>query len=78
MDIFGTVAGYLVHLVFIFWSFGVCMLLPIGKFLVIGCIFPRFGVLYHEKSGNPAEAAVHSLYNLPQLSKLCQCLLLLN
>jgi hypothetical protein len=26
-----------------------------GKFLVIRYIFPRFGILYQEKSGNPAS-----------------------
>jgi hypothetical protein len=27
---------------------------PFGNFVIIWCIFPRFGTLYLEKSGNPA------------------------
>jgi hypothetical protein len=35
----GIFHGHLVFVWYILWSFG---------------IFPRFGVLYHEKSGNPS------------------------
>jgi hypothetical protein len=39
------------------WQFGtghlVCIW-PFGSFVIIWCIFPRFGTLYLEKSGNPA------------------------
>jgi hypothetical protein len=39
---FGIYYGYLVH----FW--------PFSKLVAIWCIFPRFGILCQEKSGNPA------------------------
>jgi hypothetical protein len=32
-----------------------CILWPFGNFVVIWYIFPRFGILCQEKSGNPAE-----------------------
>jgi hypothetical protein len=33
---------------------------PFGKVGVIWYIFPRFGTLYQEKSGNPASHQAHS------------------
>jgi hypothetical protein len=33
------------HWVYTYWTF--------GNFVVIWCSFPRFGILYKEKSGNP-------------------------
>jgi hypothetical protein len=47
--IFGIFCGYLVYFVdiwYILWIFGI--------FRVFWYIFPRFGKLHHEKSGNPA------------------------
>jgi hypothetical protein len=35
------------------WSFGIPMLWLFGNVVVIWYIFPRFGILCQEKSGNP-------------------------
>jgi hypothetical protein len=37
---------YFMTIGYIYWAF--------GNFVVIWYIFPRFGILYQEKSGNPA------------------------
>jgi hypothetical protein len=54
-----NVGIFYVHFVYftalenILWPFGIfCGHLV--YFVVIWCIFPRFGILYKEKSGNPA------------------------
>jgi hypothetical protein len=50
---------------FILWTFGVGIyghLIFLGRleyFVVIWYIFPRFGMLYREKPGNPADNILH-------------------
>jgi hypothetical protein len=47
------------------------------KFVVIWCIFPRFGILYKEKSGNPGHRQLLMKKNIITIMK-CQGLSLLN
>jgi hypothetical protein len=61
---FGTVYGHLVYFTSS-WS----ILLPLGIFcghltyvMVIWNIFPVFGTLYQEKSGNPVNCPTQSFY----------------
>jgi Na+/glutamate symporter len=49
----GMLYGHLVHFTNIF----VILYGHLVQFVVIWYIFPRFGSLYQEKSGNPAEIA---------------------
>jgi hypothetical protein len=56
MENVGIFYDHLVHCTAIgniLWPFGICMYLE-----VIWYIFPRFGILYQEKSGNPAADRV--------------------
>jgi hypothetical protein len=57
------------HLVF-FTPIG-NILWPFGIFLVIWFIFPRFGILYQEKSGNSVQETCHNPTYLrrPKLKK---------
>jgi hypothetical protein len=45
------------------WSilqpFGILYICAFGMFGVIWYIFPHFGILYKEKSGNPASHSLH-------------------
>jgi hypothetical protein len=54
MEDVGIFYGHLVHLTvfwYILWTFGIYC----GNWVY----FPRFGILYQEKSGNPAMDAIH-------------------
>jgi hypothetical protein len=39
-----------------------CMLWPFGKVVVIWYGFPRFGIMCHEKSGNPGTHTSQSYF----------------
>jgi hypothetical protein len=71
---------------YMFWSFGVFynhwvqyILWALGILQSFGIVFPPFGILYHEKSGNPAQVRLRSW--LPRswaTSTHCQILIKLN
>jgi hypothetical protein len=49
--------------IFSLWSFGIFTVIwynlwPFGNVVVIWYIFPRFGILCQEKSGNPVPAYI--------------------
>jgi hypothetical protein len=51
MENVGTLYGHLEYFTAI-WS----ILLPIGNIVVIWYVFPRFGILCQENSGNPEQS----------------------
>jgi hypothetical protein len=52
MENAGTVYGHLEYFTVIWY-----ILWPFGNFVVILYIFPRFGILCQEKSGNPGAGS---------------------
>jgi hypothetical protein len=54
LKIFNTLYGHLKY----FQVNGICILWHIGHVVVIWYIFPRFGLLHQEKSGNPLVSNV--------------------
>jgi hypothetical protein len=53
LDIFYDHLVYFTAIGNILWPFGICILLPFGISCCHLVYFSRFGILYHEKSGNP-------------------------
>jgi hypothetical protein len=53
MENVGMICGHLENITAIWY-----MSWPLGNFVVIWYIFPRFGILYQDKSGNPGGRAI--------------------
>jgi hypothetical protein len=54
--------GHLEH----YTAFGTYIFCPIGNLVVIWYMFPRFGILCQEKSGNPCPGLDHNAENVDE------------
>jgi hypothetical protein len=68
MENVGTFYGHLANIMAT-WH----ILWPFGNLVVVWLIFPRFGTLNHEKSGNPdVNSKIHAINQLKWVG--CHCL----
>jgi hypothetical protein len=57
---------YIAAIWYILWPFGIHILWPFGNSVVIRYTFPRFGILCHEKSGNPETYLLFFRFHFPR------------